>query len=98
MYKSFIERNFHRDIPGIGTSIPSAFYSIFFCHDQWQIITKFQIILFVYVMIRERVLDYIEPDVVHVLADGRILKTGDKSLALELESRGYDWVREEAAA
>jgi len=36
--------------------------------------------------------------VVHVLADGKILKTGDASLALELEERGYDWVREEAAA
>ncbi|MDX8405973.1 MAG: Fe-S cluster assembly ATPase SufC [Mariprofundus sp.] len=46
----------------------------------------------------QRLLDYIQPDVVHVLADGKILKTGDKSLALELEERGYDWVREEAAA
>jgi len=46
----------------------------------------------------QRLLDYIEPDVVHVLADGRIVKTGDKSLALELEERGYDWVLEEASA
>jgi Fe-S cluster assembly ATP-binding protein len=46
----------------------------------------------------QRLLDYIEPDVVHVLADGRILKSGDKSLAKELESRGYEWVLEEAAA
>lgn len=46
----------------------------------------------------QRLLDYIKPDVVHVLADGRILKSGDASLALELEERGYDWVREEAAA
>ncbi|ATX80937.1 Iron-regulated ABC transporter ATPase subunit SufC [Mariprofundus ferrinatatus] len=46
----------------------------------------------------QRLLDYIKPDVVHVLADGKILKTGDASLALELEERGYDWVREEAAA
>ncbi|MDQ6972430.1 MAG: Fe-S cluster assembly ATPase SufC [Mariprofundaceae bacterium] len=46
----------------------------------------------------QRLLDYIEPDVVHVLVDGRILKTGDKDLALQLEERGYDWVREEAAA
>jgi len=46
----------------------------------------------------QRLLDYIEPDFVHVLADGQILKSGDKSLALELESRGYDWVKEEAAA
>lgn len=45
----------------------------------------------------QRLLDYIKPDVVHVLADGKILKTGDASLALELEERGYDWVREEAA-
>jgi len=44
----------------------------------------------------QRLLDYIEPDFVHVLSDGRILKSGDKSLALELERRGYDWVREEA--
>jgi len=46
----------------------------------------------------QRLLDYIKPDVVHVLADGRILKTGDADLALELEERGYDWVKEEAAA
>jgi Fe-S cluster assembly ATP-binding protein len=44
----------------------------------------------------QRLLDYIVPDVVHVLAHGRILKTGDKSLALELESRGYDWLLEDA--
>jgi Fe-S cluster assembly ATP-binding protein len=41
----------------------------------------------------QRLLDYIEPDKVHVLSGGRILKSGDKSLALELEKRGYDWVR-----
>jgi Fe-S cluster assembly ATP-binding protein len=46
----------------------------------------------------QRLLDYIEPDFVHVLSDGRILRTGDKSLALELEKRGYDWVRQEANA
>jgi len=46
----------------------------------------------------QRLLDYIQPDVVHVLVDGRILKSGDKDLALELEARGYDWVREEAGA
>ncbi|MDX8383256.1 MAG: Fe-S cluster assembly ATPase SufC [Ghiorsea sp.] len=45
----------------------------------------------------QRLLNYIEPDFVHVLADGKILKTGDKSLAIELEERGYDWVKEEAA-
>jgi Fe-S cluster assembly ATP-binding protein len=44
----------------------------------------------------QRLLDYIVPDVVHVFADGQILKTGDRHLALELEERGYDWVREEA--
>jgi Fe-S cluster assembly ATP-binding protein len=44
----------------------------------------------------QRLLDYIVPDVVHVLAQGRILKTGDKSLALDLEARGYDWLLEEA--
>jgi Fe-S cluster assembly ATP-binding protein len=44
----------------------------------------------------QRLLDYIEPDFVHVLSDGRILRSGDKSLALELEKRGYDWVRQEA--
>jgi Fe-S cluster assembly ATP-binding protein len=46
----------------------------------------------------QRLLDYIEPDFVHVLADGKVLKSGDKSLALELEERGYDWVKAEAAA
>ncbi len=46
----------------------------------------------------QRLLDYIEPDFVHVLAGGRILKSGDKNLALELEQRGYDWVLAEAAA
>ncbi|MFC6266849.1 Fe-S cluster assembly ATPase SufC [Frigoriflavimonas asaccharolytica] len=40
----------------------------------------------------QRLLDYIEPDFVHVLADGKIIKTGDKSLALELEEKGYDWL------
>jgi Fe-S cluster assembly ATP-binding protein len=46
----------------------------------------------------QRLLDYIVPDQVHVLADGRILKSGDRSLALELERRGYDWVRESRVA
>jgi len=40
----------------------------------------------------QRLLDYVQPDFVHVLAAGRILKSGDKSLALEVESRGYDWL------
>ncbi len=44
----------------------------------------------------QRLLNYIIPDYVHVLAGGRIVKSGDKSLALELEARGYDWVLEAA--
>ena len=40
----------------------------------------------------QRLLDYIQPDFVHVLADGKIIKTGDASLALELEAKGYDWL------
>lgn len=40
----------------------------------------------------QRLLNYIEPDFVHVLVDGKIVKTGDKSLALELEEKGYDWI------
>jgi Fe-S cluster assembly ATP-binding protein len=46
----------------------------------------------------QRLLDYIVPDFVHVLFEGRIIKTGDKSLALELEERGYDWIMEKAPA
>jgi Fe-S cluster assembly ATP-binding protein len=46
----------------------------------------------------QRLLDYIEPDHVHVLSEGRIARSGDKSLALELEEKGYDWVREAANA
>ncbi|MCP5109022.1 MAG: Fe-S cluster assembly ATPase SufC [bacterium] len=42
----------------------------------------------------QRLLDYIEPDFVHVLWNGRIVKSGRKELALELEERGYDWLRE----
>ena len=45
----------------------------------------------------QRLLSYIVPDFVHVMIDGRIVKSGDKSLALELESRGYDWVKQEFA-
>ncbi len=41
----------------------------------------------------QRLLNYIVPDVVHVLADGKIVKSGGKELALELEAKGYDWVR-----
>lgn len=46
----------------------------------------------------QRLLDYIVPDHVHVLIDGRIAKSGDAELAKELESRGYDWVLEESVA
>ncbi len=45
----------------------------------------------------QRLLDYIVPDHVHVLAHGRIVRSGDKSLALELEEKGYAWVEELAA-
>ncbi len=46
----------------------------------------------------QRLLNYIEPDFVHVMMDGRIVKTGGKNLALELEERGYDWVEKEVSA
>ena len=46
----------------------------------------------------QRLLGYVEPDFVHVLSGGRILRSGDKHLALELEERGYDWLREAATA
>jgi len=45
----------------------------------------------------QRLLDYIIPDFVHVLVDGKIVRTGDKSLAFELEERGYDWIMREEA-
>ncbi|MGH8221372.1 MAG: Fe-S cluster assembly ATPase SufC [Woeseiaceae bacterium] len=45
----------------------------------------------------QRLLNYVEPDRVHVLSGGKILRSGDKTLALELEERGYDWVREAVA-
>ena len=45
----------------------------------------------------QRLLDYIEPDFVHVLYNGKIVKSGDKSLALELEAKGYDWIKAENA-
>jgi Fe-S cluster assembly ATP-binding protein len=41
----------------------------------------------------QRLLDYIVPDFVHILYDGKIVKTGDKTLALELETKGYDWIK-----
>jgi Fe-S cluster assembly ATP-binding protein len=46
----------------------------------------------------QRLLQYVQPDFVHVLSGGRILRSGDKSLALKLEEKGYDWVREAANA
>lgn len=45
----------------------------------------------------QRLLNYIVPDFVHVLFDGKIVKSGKKELALELEEKGYDWIKEEAA-
>lgn len=53
---------------------------------------------FVVVTHYQRLLDYIVPDFVHVLYNGRIVKSGDKSLALELEEKGYDWIKEEVEA
>jgi len=46
----------------------------------------------------QRLLDYIQPDTVHVLLEGRIVRSGDKQLALELEEKGYGWIEQEAAA
>lgn len=50
---------------------------------------------FVVITHYQRLLEYIVPDVVHVLLDGRIVKTGGKELAIELEEKGYDWIKEE---
>lgn len=50
---------------------------------------------FVVITHYQRLLNYIVPDVVHVLYNGRIVKTGDKDLALKLEEEGYDWVKQE---
>lgn len=52
---------------------------------------------FIIVTHYQRLLDYIVPDYVHVLAGGRIVRTGDSQLALELEARGYDWLTDEVA-
>ncbi|HEX8341302.1 MAG TPA: Fe-S cluster assembly ATPase SufC [Tepidisphaeraceae bacterium] len=52
----------------------------------WLVVTHYQ-----------RLLNYIVPDVVHVMIDGKIVKTGDKGLALQLEEQGYDWVERELA-
>jgi Fe-S cluster assembly ATP-binding protein len=46
----------------------------------------------------QRILNYIQPDFVHIMLDGRIVKSGDKDLAAEMEERGYDWVEKEVAA
>jgi Fe-S cluster assembly ATP-binding protein len=46
----------------------------------------------------QRLLDYIVPDFVHVLVDGRIVRSGGKELALELEDKGYDWIKEDIVA
>ena len=53
---------------------------------------------FVVITHYQRLLDYIVPDVVHVLVDGRIVKTGGRELALELEDKGYDWIGAPAEA
>ncbi len=53
---------------------------------------------FIIVTHYQRLLNYIEPDFVHVIYDGRIVKSGDKSLALELEDKGYDWIKQEVDA
>ena len=46
----------------------------------------------------QRLLDYIIPDFVHVMLDGKIVKSGTKELAYELEEKGYDWIKEEVGA
>jgi Fe-S cluster assembly ATP-binding protein len=46
----------------------------------------------------QRILNYIKPDFVHIMADGRLVKSGGPELALEIESRGYDWLLTGAAA
>lgn len=46
----------------------------------------------------QRLLNYVVPDYVHVLSNGRIIKSGDRELALELEEKGYDWIKDEAVA
>jgi len=46
----------------------------------------------------ERLLELVVPDFVHVLSGGKIVKSGDQSLARELDARGYDWIQKEAAA
>lgn len=54
--------------------------------------------IFIVITHYQRLLDYIVPDFVHVLYDGRIVKSGDKDLALQLEEKGYDWIKKELEA
>jgi Fe-S cluster assembly ATP-binding protein len=53
---------------------------------------------FVVITHYQRLLNYIVPDFVHILFEGRIVKSGGKELALELEEKGYDWIKKEAVA
>jgi Fe-S cluster assembly ATP-binding protein len=53
---------------------------------------------FVVITHYQRLLDYIVPDFVHVLYNGRIVRSGTKALALELEEKGYDWLKQEVDA
>ena len=53
---------------------------------------------FILVTHYQRLLNYIVPDFVHVLSEGKIIKSGERDLALKLEEKGYDWVKQEAAA
>lgn len=46
----------------------------------------------------QRLLDYIEPDIVHIMIDGKLIYTGDKTLPLEIEAKGYGWIKEQAAS
>ena len=47
------------------------------------------------VLFYQRLLDYIVPDFVHVILDGKVIKSGDKSLAKKIEDKGYDWLKKE---
>ena len=53
---------------------------------------------FILVTHYQRLLNYIVPDQVHILADGKIIKSGHRELALQLEEKGYDWIKKQAAA
>jgi Fe-S cluster assembly ATP-binding protein len=46
----------------------------------------------------QRLLDYIVPDVVHIMSNGQIIRSGDKTLALEVEQKGYDWLLDAVVA